>query len=106
MPRLGHVRVCLSPRRSTPPQATPGKRTYLPRFNSICLDCRRTMRGGIQVLQELRAIQCWPLWLRLTLVWVGLGSAFLLQFPPERGWPGEPFLLFLLVVIGTTLCFG
>jgi two-component system, chemotaxis family, CheB/CheR fusion protein len=26
--------------------------------------------------------------------------------PMERDWPGEPFLLFLLVVIGTTLCFG
>jgi PAS domain S-box-containing protein len=37
---------------------------------------------------------------------VGLGVAYLLQIPPERDWPGEPFLLFLLVVIGTTLCFG
>jgi PAS domain S-box-containing protein len=37
---------------------------------------------------------------------VGLGVAYLLQIPQERDWPGEPFLLFLLVVIGTTLCFG
>jgi PAS domain S-box-containing protein len=37
---------------------------------------------------------------------VGLGAAYLLQIPAERDWPGEPFLLFLLVVIGTTLCFG
>src|SRR5262249_7147176 len=35
-----------------------------------------------------------------------LGAAYLLQIPPGRDWPGEPFLLFLLVVIGTTLCFG
>jgi PAS domain S-box-containing protein len=58
------------------------------------------------VLQDLRAIQCWPLWVRLTLMWTGLGAAYLLQIPVERDWPGEPFLLFLLVVIGTTLCFG
>jgi PAS domain S-box-containing protein len=30
----------------------------------------------------------------------------MLQIPLERDWPGEPFLLFLLVVIATTLCFG
>jgi two-component sensor histidine kinase len=35
-----------------------------------------------------------------------LGAAFLFQIPLERDWPGEPFLLFLLIVIGTTLCFG
>jgi PAS domain S-box-containing protein len=39
-------------------------------------------------------------------MWVVLGTAYLLQIPPEREWPGEPFLLFLLVVIGTTLCLG
>jgi PAS domain S-box-containing protein len=39
-------------------------------------------------------------------MWVGLGATYLLQIPQERDWPGEPFLLFLLVVIGTTLCFG
>ena len=37
---------------------------------------------------------------------VALGAAYLLQIPLERDWPGEPFLLFLLVVMGTTLCFG
>ena len=37
---------------------------------------------------------------------VGLGAAYLLQIPLERDWPGEPFLFFLLLVIGTTLCFG
>ena len=56
--------------------------------------------------QNLRTIQCWPLWIRLALVGVALGAAYLFQIPLERDWPGEPFLLFLLVVIGTTLCFG
>ena len=58
------------------------------------------------MLQDLRAIQCWPLWIRLALTGVALGVAYLCQIPLERDWPGEPFLLFLLVVIGATLCFG
>src|SRR5262245_23969094 len=62
--------------------------------------------GAFRVRQDLRVIHCWPLWTRLAFMWVGLGAAYLLQIPPEREWPGEPFLLFLLVVIGTTLCFG
>ena len=37
---------------------------------------------------------------------VALSAAYVAQIPLERDWPGEPFLLFLLVVIGTTLCFG
>ena len=58
------------------------------------------------MLEHLRAIQCWPLWIRLALMWVGLGAAYLLQIPPELDWPGEPFLLFLFVVISTTLFCG
>jgi two-component sensor histidine kinase len=58
------------------------------------------------VVQDLRAIQCWPLWIRLAITGLALGTAFVFQIPLERDWPGEPFLLFLLVVIGTTLCFG
>jgi two-component system, sensor histidine kinase PdtaS len=58
------------------------------------------------VLQELRTIQCWPLWIRLTITGMALGAAYVFQIPLERDWPGEPFLLFLLVVIGTTLAFG
>jgi two-component system, sensor histidine kinase PdtaS len=58
------------------------------------------------VPRDLRAIQCWPLWIRFALVGIALGAAYLFQIPLERDWPGEPFLLFLLVVIGTTLCFG
>lgn len=37
---------------------------------------------------------------------LAFGAVYLFQIPLERDWPGEPFLLFLLVVIGTTLCFG
>jgi len=58
------------------------------------------------VLQDLRAIQRWPLWIRLTITGLALGAAFFFQIPLERDWPGEPFLLFLLVVIAATLCFG
>jgi two-component sensor histidine kinase len=51
-------------------------------------------------------MQSWPLGIRLALIGVALAVAYLLQIPLERDWPGEPFLLFLLVVIATTLCFG
>ena len=56
------------------------------------------------MLQDLRAMQRWTLSIRVALTWVGLGAVYLLQIPED--WPGEPFLFFLLVVIGTTLCFG
>ena len=58
------------------------------------------------MLQDLRAIQRWPLWIRLTLTLVVMGAGHLVQVPLEWDWPGEPFLLFLLIVIATTLCFG
>jgi two-component sensor histidine kinase len=45
-------------------------------------------------------------WVRAALMGVALGAAYVLQILLERDWPGEPFLLFLLVVMGTTLCFG
>ena len=60
----------------------------------------------IKVLQVLRAMRCWPLWIRLTIMGAALSAAYLCQNPLERNWPGEPFLLFVLVVIGTTLFFG
>ena len=62
--------------------------------------------GASRVLQELRAIRCWPLWIRVALMWAGRGASYLVQIATLWDWPGEPFLLFLLVVIGTTLCFG
>jgi hypothetical protein len=58
------------------------------------------------VLQDLRAIHSWPLWVRLAITGVALGAPHVFQLPLERDWPGEPFLLFLLVVISATLCFG
>jgi two-component sensor histidine kinase len=60
----------------------------------------------LRVLQDLRSIRTWPLWIRVVVMGVAFAAAFVLQIPLERDWPGEPFLLFLFVVIGTTLCFG
>jgi len=50
--------------------------------------------------------QRWPLWVRLAVVAAVLVVVFLFQIPLEREVPGEPFLLFFLVVIGATLAFG
>jgi len=58
------------------------------------------------MLGDLRAIQRWPLWSRLSITGLALGVAYYFQIPLKQDWPGEPFLLFLLVVIGATLCFG
>jgi two-component sensor histidine kinase len=54
----------------------------------------------------LGAMQNWPLWIRLTLTVAALGATHLLQIPLEREVPGEPFLLFFIVVIASTLAFG
>lgn len=48
----------------------------------------------------------WPLWSRFTITGAAILAAHLLQIPLEREIPGEPFLLFFLVVIGATLVFG
>jgi two-component system, sensor histidine kinase PdtaS len=63
-------------------------------------------KRAVRLPRDLRDIQCWPLWVRLAVTGFALGAAFLSQIPVERDWPGEPFLLFLLVVIAVTLCFG
>src|SRR5262249_142115 len=63
-------------------------------------------RQDVPMLQQLRAVQNWPLWIRLVITGAALAAAYLFQIPMERNVPGEPFLLFLLVVIGTTLAFG
>jgi two-component system, sensor histidine kinase PdtaS len=52
------------------------------------------------------AAQRWPLWCRLATAGVVVAGAFLLQVPLEQEVPGEPFLVFFLVVIGSTLAFG
>src|SRR5262245_51672579 len=54
----------------------------------------------------LRAMLGRSLWVRLTITGVVLAAVCLFQLPLEPELPGEPFLLFLLVVIASTLAFG
>jgi two-component system, sensor histidine kinase PdtaS len=54
----------------------------------------------------LRAMLGRSLWIRLTITGVVLAGVCLFQLPLEPELPGEPFLLFLLVVIASTLAFG
>jgi two-component sensor histidine kinase len=54
----------------------------------------------------LRALQKWPLSICLAAAASAVVLAYLFQLPIERQVPGEPFLLFLLVVIASTLAFG
>ena len=54
----------------------------------------------------LRTRQKWPLSFCLSAAATAVVLAFLFQLPIEREVPGEPFLLFLLVVIASTLAFG
>jgi hypothetical protein len=51
----------------------------------------------------LRTLQKWPLSICLAAAASGVVLAYLFQLPIERQVPGEPFLLFLLVVIASTL---
>ena len=48
----------------------------------------------------------WPVWTRLLVTVTVLTAACALQLPLENEIPGEPFLLFLLLVVGATLAFG
>jgi len=54
----------------------------------------------------LRTTQNWPLPIRLVATGAAVAATCLFQLPIERQVPGEPFLLFLLVVIASTLVFG
>jgi two-component system, sensor histidine kinase PdtaS len=54
----------------------------------------------------MRARLKWPLSIRLSTTAGAVVAAYLFQVPIERQVPGEPFLLFLLVVIASTLAFG
>jgi two-component sensor histidine kinase len=48
----------------------------------------------------------WSWWMRLGVVAAALVAAYLFQIPMERAVPGEPFLLFFLVVVAASLAFG
>src|SRR5262249_45494418 len=54
----------------------------------------------------LPTTQNWPLLVRLAVTGAAVATTCLFQLPIERQVPGEPFLLFLLVVIASTLAFG
>jgi len=54
----------------------------------------------------LRTTQAWPFPIRLATTGAALATTFLFQLPLEREVPGDPFVLFLLVVIASTLAFG
>src|SRR5262249_40729280 len=58
------------------------------------------------MLPVLRATRTWPLLLRLAVMAAAVGTTYLLQLPLEADVPGDPFLLFLLVVLACTLAFG
>ena len=78
------------------------ERKKLPQYGLNCAGLSNT-----EFTEELeRTTQCWPMWIRLAVTGVAFASTYLLQIPLEREVPGEPFLLFFLVVIGTTLFFG
>ena len=48
----------------------------------------------------------WPFWWRVAVTAVAVFITYLVQIPLEHQVPGEPFLLFSLVVISATLAFG
>ena len=56
--------------------------------------------------RRFRAAQRFPLWGRMCLAAVAIVIAYLVQIPLERHVPGEPFLLFFLVVILATMALG
>ena len=58
------------------------------------------------MLHKLRDLRRWPVWVRLGLTGSVLVAAHLFQIPLETEVPGEPFLLFFLIVIAAALLFG
>lgn len=58
------------------------------------------------MLATLRATRRWPLWARLGVTTTALAAVHLFQIPLEREIPGEPFLLFFLVVMASVLAYG
>ena len=55
---------------------------------------------------KIQATQHWPQWWRVAVTAVAVVISYLVQIPLGHQVPGEPFLLFSLVVISATLAFG
>jgi two-component system, sensor histidine kinase PdtaS len=55
---------------------------------------------------KIQATRHWPMWWRVAVTAAAVIIAYLVQIPIERQVPGEPFLLFALLVICATLAFG
>jgi two-component sensor histidine kinase len=58
------------------------------------------------MLKRLAALRAWPFWLRFAAAGAALAGAHASQVPIENQVPGEPFLLFFIIVIASTLAFG
>jgi len=58
------------------------------------------------MLTLLTAMRNVPLWYRAATTSFAIGAAYLFQIPIEVEVPGEPFLLFFVVVVASTLVFG
>ena len=58
------------------------------------------------MLALLRAARDVPVWLRVAITGSALTGAYLFQIPIEVEVPGEPFLLFFVIVVACTLGFG
>ncbi|MBO0764940.1 MAG: sensor histidine kinase [Hyphomicrobiaceae bacterium] len=58
------------------------------------------------MLACLNAMHRWSLAARLGVATMAVAIAYLFQIPLEREVPGEPFLLFFLIVSATALAFG
>src|SRR5262245_4441701 len=56
--------------------------------------------------RKIQATQHWPLGWRVAVTAAAIFVAYLVQIPLEHEIPGEPFLLFFLVVVFVTLAFG
>src|SRR6185436_4226290 len=58
------------------------------------------------MLRKVETVQSWSVWIRVTMTAVAVVATYLLQISLERNMPGEPFLLFFLVVLSATFAFG
>ena len=58
------------------------------------------------MLSLLKSVRRWPLWLRGLIVLLAISATYLGQLPLAADVPGDPFLLFLLVVLAATVAFG